>query len=423
MKIIIMAGGKGTRISSVASDIPKPMIQMCGKPVLERQIGCLRRQGLTDIILVIGHLGHVIEDYFGNGTNFGVTIRYYRETEPLGTAGALYDLKEFLTDDFLLLNGDLLFDIDFSRFIQYHGNKAGIATIFTHPNGHPYDSALIVTDQESCVIGWLHKENARSIYKNQVNAGIHLFSPEIFASFSGHGRKDLDRDIIKPLIPTGKVFAYHSPEYVKDMGTPERYAAVCSDFQSGLVQAKNLHNKQKSIFLDRDGTLNVEDGFITSPEQIRLMDGVGEAVKRINESGYLAIVVTNQPIIARGGCGHEELRRIHDKLETLLGQEGAYLDDIYYCPHHPDKGFPGERPEYKINCDCRKPKPGLILRAARDYNIDLAASYMVGNGLRDVQAGQAAGCRTVFLGPRVGELPRGTLNFSGLRECIYTILG
>ncbi|QNK42426.1 HAD-IIIA family hydrolase [Caproicibacter fermentans] len=422
MTAVIMAGGKGTRISSVASDIPKPMIQICGKPVLEHQIDCLRQQGLTDIILVVGYLGRVIEDYFKDGKQFGVTIRYYRETEPLGTAGALYYLKDSLTDDFLLLNGDIIFDVDFQRLIRYHKEKDGIATIFTHPNNHPYDSAIIVTDSESRIVKWLHKEEPRTNYKNRVNSGIHLFSPKIFDCFSKPGKMDLDREILKPLIATRQLFAYDSPEYVRDMGTPERYVSVCSDFKRGLIQAKNLHNKQKAFFLDRDGTLNVEDGFVTSPEQIRLIDGVGQAVKRINESGYLAIVITNQPVIARGECSHQDLRRIHNKLETLLGREGAYLDDIYYCPHHPDKGFPGERVEYKINCDCRKPKPGLILKAGRDYNIDLTASYMVGNGIADIQAGQSAGCQVAKIGLPEQSLPN-VMAFSGLQECVKAILG
>ena len=119
---------------------------------------------------------------------------------------------------------------------------------------------------------------------------------------------------------------------------------------------------------------------------------MSEAIKLINQSGYLAIVVTNQPVIARGEVTWDELHEIHRKMETLLGKDGAYIDGIYICPHHPDKGFEGERPEYKIDCDCRKPKPGLLLQAAQDYNIDLTQSYMIGDSERDVEAGINAGC-------------------------------
>ena len=118
----------------------------------------------------------------------------------------------------------------------------------------------------------------------------------------------------------------------------------------------------------------------------------------MSPTSYLAIVVTNQPVIARGDITFEELAAIHNKMETLLGKEGAYLDDIYYCPHHPHKGYEGERPELKIDCECRKPKPGMLLKAAKDYNIDLSQSWMIGDGENDIKAGINAGCRTALIG-------------------------
>ena len=191
------------------------------------------------------------------------------------------------------------------------------------------------------------------------------------------------------------MFCYDSPEYVKDMGTPERYESVCRDFEAGVVEAKNLKNKQKTIFLDRDGTINKYMGFLRKPEELELLPGVAEAIKLINSSGYLAVVVTNQPVIARGEVSFDGLEEIHNKMETLLGQEGAYLDAIYFCPHHPHKGFEGEVPELKIDCDCRKPKPGMLLKAAEDLNIELKNSYMIGDSDTDVEAGKAAGCTAI----------------------------
>lgn len=406
MKTVIMAGGKGTRISSVASDIPKPMIRVDGKPVLEHEIECLRDQGFTDIILTVSHLGGTIMDYFKDGNEispctkkpFGVHIEYYFEEKPLGNAGALFEIKDRLPDDFLLLNADSVFDIDFNRFVAYHKEKGGVATLFTHPNSHPYDSGLIIADADGDVQRWLTKEDIRPrYYKNRVNAGLHILSTKLLEQRPDTAKVDLDRHILKPLAGTGKLFAYDSPEYVKDMGTPERYAIVCADFAAGHVQAKNLRNRQKAVFLDRDGTINQYVGFLRKIEDFELLPGVARAIRTINESGYLAIVVTNQPIIARGEVSIAELQEIHNKMETLLGQEGAYLDAIYYCPHHPDKGFAGERPEYKIICNCRKPKPGLLLQAAQDFNIDLTQSWMVGDGENDILAGINAGCRTALI--------------------------
>jgi D-glycero-D-manno-heptose 1,7-bisphosphate phosphatase len=158
-----------------------------------------------------------------------------------------------------------------------------------------------------------------------------------------------------------------------------------------------LRVNQKAVFLDRDGTINAFNGFITRPEDFELLEGAAEAIRKINSLGYLVIVITNQPVIARGELDFETLDLIHKKMETDLGKHGAYIDDLFFCPHHPDKGFSGERPEYKIDCDCRKPKPGMILQAAQKYNIDLAESFMVGDDQRDIEAGMNAGCKPVFL--------------------------
>lgn len=399
MKVVIMAGGIGTRISSVASDIPKPMIKIDGKPVLEHEILNLREQGFTDIILTVGHLGNIITDYFGDGSKFGVNIEYYIEETPLGNAGALFKIRDKLTDDFLLLNADAVFDIDFRRFVEFHKSHGGLVTLFTHPNSHPYDSGIVIADGNGVVLQWLAKEDDRpDYYKNRVNAGLHVVSPKVLDIDISTEKVDLDRQILKPLAGTGKMYVYDSPEYVKDMGTPDRYESVCRDFSEGKVKARNLHNKQKAVFLDRDGVINKYVGFLRNIDDFELLDGVSKAIRKINESGYLAIVVTNQPVIARGEVSFAELTEIHNKMETLLGEDGAYLDAIYFCPHHPDKGFDGEIPELKFDCDCRKPKPGMLIKAAKEFNIDLTKSWMVGDSDSDIMAGKNAGCSTVLIG-------------------------
>lgn len=401
MKIIFMAGGRGTRLASINSEVPKPMFSILDKPVLEYGINAVKNQGYNDIIIVIGHLGNIIENYFGDGTKWGVNIQYMKEEEPLGTAGALYYLKDSLTDDFLLINGDVIFDINVERMYLYHRKHMGIATIFTHPNSHPYDSGIIVTDQNGCVQDWLHKESKRLWYQNRVNAGIHMLSPKIFDEnyglYQSLKKMDLDRDVLKPLILKKKLYAYDSSEYVKDMGTPDRLIQVDKDIQSGKVKAKNLSKKQRAVFLDRDGTINKYVGFLRDIDEFELLPGVGEAIKAMNEMGYLVIVVSNQPVIARGEVSEEELSEIHNKMETLLGEKGAYVDAIYYCPHHPDKGYTGERAELKIDCSCRKPKPGMLLQAAKEFNVDLSQSWMAGDSEVDVIAGKRAGCKTVYL--------------------------
>lgn len=409
MKVVLMAGGRGTRISELFPDIPKPLIPINGTPVLEREIISLRNQGFTDLILTVGYMHEKIEEYFDDGSKWDVHIEYFVEDKPLGNAGALFflDLKE----DFLLLNADAIFDVDFNRMVDYHKTHNALVTLFTHPNSHPYDSGLIIADNDGKVEKWLAKEDERpKYYNNRVNAGLHVISPKVL-EMSGINKEDigkeindkivkvdLDRQILKPLCGTGTMYCYDSPEYVKDMGTPERFHGVEKDFVNGTVQSKNLKNKQKAIFLDRDGTINKYVGFLRKIDEFELIPGVEEAIKKINESGYLAIVVTNQPVIARGEVTIEELNEIHKKLETELGYKGAYIDGLYYCPHHPHKGYEGEIPELKIDCECRKPKPGMLLKAAEDFNIDLSQSWMIGDGENDVKAGKAAGCKTALIG-------------------------
>ena len=393
MKTVIMAGGRGTRISSLFPNIPKPLIPIRGadgteKPVLEWEICSLASQGFKDIILTVSHMASQIEEFFGDGSRLGVNISYYYEQTPLGNAGALLKLRKELTGPFLLLIADAMFDVDFNRMLTFHREKGGLVTLFTHPNSHPYDSGLIVAAEDKSVTSWLTKEDTRpKYYENRVNAGLHVISPIVLdmmlqrtgldigaiGTIASDGKTlkvDLDRHILKPLCGTGAMFCYDSPEYVKDMGTPERYTQVSRDFASGIVSAKNLRHKQKAILLDRDGTINRNIGFLRSPDEFELLPGVSEAIRLINSSGYLAIVITNQPVIARGEVTFEGLKTIHNKMETLLGAECAYLDGLYFCPHHPDGGFPGEVSELKVECSCRKPKPGMLLKAAEDFNID-----------------------------------------------------
>ena len=272
------------------------------------------------------------------------------------------------------------------RMMEQYGKAA-----IVHPTGtgKSYIAFKLIEDNPEKTAIWLSP--SEYIFKTQLES-LKRNDPDFPLA-----KVDLDRQLLKPLAGTGKMFCYDSPEYVKDMGTPERYHSVCKDCEEGRISAKNLKNKQKAIFLDRDGTINKYVGFLRNIDDFELIDGVAEAIRKINESGYLAIVVTNQPVIARGEVSFEELEEIHNKMETLLGKEGAYLDAIYYCPHHPHKGYEGERPELKIDCDCRKPKPGMLLKAAADFNIDLSRSWMVGDGENDIQAGINAGCKTVLL--------------------------
>ena len=401
MQAVIMAGGKGTRLASMTKDeIPKPMIPILDKPLLQWQLEILKENGITDICFIIGHLGHVVKDYFQDGKKYGITTHYIEEKEPLGTAGAFYYLKDWLKEDaFFLVFGDVFFDIDLNRMGVFHRKNDSEATLFVHPNGHPFDSDLLDIDDNGRIVAFDSKHNVRDYwYHNCVNAGLYILNRSICERIKEPVKMDLEKDVLMKMLAEGKkIYGYQSPEYIKDIGTVERITGTVEDIASGFIQKKCLKNRQKCVFLDRDGTINEYRGLVSREDEFVLEEHVVEAIGMINHSEWLCALVTNQPVVARGMCSTEDVERIHKKMETLLGKEGVYLDDIEYCPHHPDKGFPEENPLYKIPCHCRKPDVGMLEKSAEKYNIDLSQSWMVGDTTVDIQTGKNAGMKTALV--------------------------
>lgn len=396
MKAVILAGGKGTRLGNLTREIPKPMLPLLGKPLLEYHVELLRDYGITEIWILVNYLKDSIMQHFGNGAAWNVSIQYYEETEPLGTTGGIKAIESHLTEDFLVLYGDVLVNMDLHRLIQFHQTQKADATLVLHPNDHPYDSDLVELNQQKRITAFHPKPHPEDEYfRNLVNAGLYVLSPKILNTLPSGIARDFGRDIFPSIVSTHYLAGYNTTEYLKDMGTPARLKKVEADLLSGRVERKSYKYWQKAIFLDRDGVLNDDTEFIHRAEDLVLYPDVPEAVRKINQSDYTAIVVTNQSVVARNLCSEEYLRVIHNKMETDLGKAGAWLDDIYYCPHHPDKGYPDENPEYKIDCDCRKPKPGMLFQAAADYHLDLRKSWMIGDNERDIEAGHAAGCKMV----------------------------
>jgi histidinol-phosphate phosphatase family protein len=217
------------------------------------------------------------------------------------------------------------------------------------------------------------------------------------------GFLDFGKDIFPAFLDTGcPLYGYGTSEYIKDMGTIDRLEAVAKDIEAGKPEARNMQRPQRAIFLDRDGVINEEVGLIRRAEEIRLLPGAGGAIKQINGSRFLSIVVTNQPMVARGLCTIEEIQRMHNRVDTLLGAQGAFIDYYYFCPHHPDKGYPEENPRFKVPCTCRKPDIGMIRAAAERFNIDLYRSYIIGDSTRDIQAGRNADLYSILVNTGYG---------------------
>lgn len=406
MLAVILAGGLGTRLKKKTKNIPKPMLKIGQLPILASQIENLSRYGIKNITLLTAYLSEVIEKYFKNGSSLGVKISYFKEREPLGTTGGLKEIESSLKNDFLLLYGDVMMDINMAELIKFHKKKKGSLTLVLHPNDHPHDSDLVEIDENQRIIAFHSKPHPENKYfHNLVNAGLYVMSPRILKHIKKEIKADFGKDIFPKIVKKEKLYGYVTSEYLKDVGTPARLSEVRKDYKSGKISRLNKENKRKAIFLDRDGTINNANDDAYRLQDFKLFPQSAKAIKKINDTEFLAIVITNQPAVAKGFCSIRDIDEIHKKMEWLLGMEGAKLDAIYFCPHHPEKGFEGENPKYKIVCSCRKPKIGLVKKAEKDFNIDLRNSYFIGDSWRDILCGKNAGMKTI-------KIEKGKLNLN-----------
>jgi histidinol-phosphate phosphatase family protein len=399
-QLVILAGGRGARLKERLGDLPKPMIPIGGIPLLEHQIALARDHGFSEVIIFAGYRAEAITAHLGDGGRWGVKIIALIENEPLGTAGAVLAGFDVLADQFVVMYGDTMVNVDLARFWQTHQERGADASLFLHPNDHPLDSDLVEVNAEGWITAFHNRPHPPDrFFPNLVNAALYVVNKRALDPWRGErGPLDFGKDLFPRMLKRGaKLFGYRSPEYIKDIGTPERYDRVCAEYAAGVVLNSSFHRPHAAVFLDRDGTLNTEVDGVTSLEKLELIAGVAEAVRELNHRGARVVVVTNQPIVAKGWCTEADLQQIHNKLETLLGRGGAFVDRIYYCPHHPEAGFPGERVELKIACSCRKPGIGLIQRAAQDLAIDLKSSWLIGDSTRDIQTAKNAGIRSILV--------------------------
>ena len=400
MQAVILAGGKGTRLADRLGERPKPLIDVCSVPLLQRQIEALRANGVSKIVLLVNHKAEQIRDFCSHADDFGVSVVIIDDGEPRGTAGALLACLDALEERFLVVYGDTLFDLDIPRMVTAHEDAGADVTLLVHPNDHPADSDLVSTRDDGQIVAFhAYPHDPRAILPNLVNAAFYVAERAALEAWRDFPvPSDLAKDLFPAMVAQGQhLLAYRSFEYIKDLGTPKRLDKVEAHLRAGRPARARLDVPQPCVFLDRDGTLNHLRGHISRAEDLDLLPGAAGAVRRLNDAEFRVAVVTNQPVLARGECTPAELTRIHWKLESLLGREGAFLDGIWWCPHHPDSGFPGEVTALKRQCECRKPAPGLIVEAAGKLNCDLARSWMIGDTTSDMLAARQAGLGSILV--------------------------
>lgn len=405
---VILAGGKGTRLASRLDGKPKPLVEVDGVPLLRRQIESLVAHGIDDILLLVNHAADQIAT-FVQGLQLPVRITLIDDGEPRGTAGATLACLDQLAERFLVIYGDTLFDVDIAKMLEAHQLSGAQASLLLHPNDHPADSDLVEVDVE----GWIrafhpYPHPPGAWLRNLVNAALYVIDRSLLEPWAERMVVgDFAKDLFPAMVAEGALIrGYISFEYIKDIGTPERLDKAERHLRSGLVARARRSVRQRAVFVDRDGTLNQLRGHIARAEDLELIEGAGAALHRLNEAEYRVVVVTNQPVLARGEASAADLTRVHARLESELGRDGAFLDAIYFCPHHPDKGFAGEVPELKQACQCRKPATGMVEAAARELNIDLSQSWMVGDSTADIAMARAAGLRSILVATGEGGRDR-----------------
>ena len=402
MKAVIFTNGLTVSRGKKSKDGPTPLKEVGSKPLLHWQLACLKDNGIDDIVLVVDPINkNLIKDEFAFGNALGVQLTYVDSDASLGTAGVLFHLAKFIHEDFLWIDGNLMFDLDFSRMLAFHESHPSTITVFAHPKPHPEEEDIYVVNKDEKVINVLPRKDKRNEYYDNLSPeGIFLISKDFLETFDGMDGPieiDFNEEILLPTISCEGVYAYSSSEYVKSCSSSSRIAEVNRDQNNGIIHAKNLKNPQKAIFLDRDGVINHFGDYVTDASILEVFPFASKAIKAINDSGYLAIVITNQPVVARGDTSLAELHNIHAKMQDVLGLGGAYLDAIYVCPHFPEHVSERSVPELTIVCNCRKPKTGMIDQAKEKFNIDLSASYFIGDHYRDVKTANNAGIKSIHV--------------------------
>lgn len=444
---VIVAGGLGTRARSMTGDrVPKALLEVAGVPIIIRQLRLLARDGIEQVIVLAGHLGAALRAaLIPEAAQLGVRLTVAIETEPLGTAGNLPAIASLIDrDSFFVIYGDIVFDLCLSRLLAFHRRHASVATIVAHPNDHPETSDLLATEPDGRVTAILsRRERPPGDYRNLVPAGLYVCAPDVLRALTTGQRADFIHDLFPALVRAGQlVYAYQTSEYLRDVGTPERCATAAADIARGHVAALRADHERPALFFDCDGVLNAEpDGHgVLAPDAVTLLPGAAAAVRRAHDAEYVTIGVTNKPQVAKGLVCPAALPALLGRLETLLAREGAILDRLYYCPHHPERGFPGEVADLKIPCTCRKPAPGMLRQAIADLPVATARSTIIGDSWRDIAAGHAAGiyaygvrtghgCRALPAGVRpdamfadVGEAVDFTLGYRRLADPVLARL-
>lgn len=369
---VILVGGRGTRLGSLAGGRPKPFLDIGGKPFLDYLITHAKCHGVERVVLLAGHAASWISENYECSVP-GVEVILKVEADPMGTAGALLSAADVLDETFLLLNGDSILNGNWSVLAPLLGEQDAASLAVRQVGDVSRFGAVTLNGNTVSAFGEKQLSGP-----GLINAGIYLLRRDKALALI-EGPCSLEVDILPKLVEKGLVKAHQVGGYFLDIGLPETLSLARKE----LVQAL----KRKAVFFDRDNTLVEDNGYTHKPEDLVWKDGALQAIKAANDAGYGVFVVTNQAGIARGYYDEAAMNKFHRAMQADLRKIGAHIDQFYHCPHHPEGVIDGLGQE----CSCRKPATGMLEQAFSQHALHIEGSFMIGDMMKDVACGESFG--------------------------------
>ncbi len=374
---VILAGGIGTRLRPLTDNLPKPMIPVNRKPFLEYLIELLKENGIEEVILLLGYLPEKIKEYFGDGSTFGIKIKYSIGDISFENGKRIKNAAQLLDDNFLLMYCDNYWPLNLKKLVKYHDEHNVLTTVTIYTNKDNFTESNMEVGNQGYVI--LYDKSRKEKNLSGVDIGFFIISKNVL-KLMPNTNFSFEKEILPELIKKKQLAGYLTDHRYYSIGKIER-----------LPITGQFLKPKKIIFLDRDGVINKKPpkaDYVKSWDEFEFLPGSVEAINLLTKNGYFIYILSNQAGIARGMMTEDDLKEIHEKMKKELEGYGAKVSGIYYCPHGWDEG-----------CECRKPKPGMFFQAAREHHIDLTKTIFVGDDERDLQAGNAAGCLTILINP------------------------
>ncbi|MDP3673732.1 MAG: HAD-IIIA family hydrolase [Novosphingobium sp.] len=391
---VFLVGGRGTRLGDIAQQTPKPLLMIePGLRFLDVLIEEAARHGFDDILLLAGHKANQVVDAYDGKIVRDARIRVICEPEPQGTGGALRLAADRLADRFLMANGDSLFEFNLRALTAQPLKGLARLALRRVPDAARFGAV----EFDGRFITAFREKDVTATGPAIINGGVYLIDRRILDIIPGPS--SMEKDVFPQLVAERRLEGEVFDGYFLDMGLPETYAQARAEVAT--------RRRRPCAFLDRDGVLNVDDGYTFRPGDLRWIDGAREAVRTLNDSGYFVIVVSNQAGVAKGFYTEEDVKSFHAEMSHQLATRGAHIDAFYFCPHHPD----GIVERYRAaNHPERKPNPGMLVKAISEWPIDVGGSFLVGDRQADLDAAAAAG------------LPGFLFNGAGLDRLVQSVL-